>query len=704
MRAFLSSETHSSREQPINGPPSVSSGQFAGRYAIERELGTGATAIVYLALDAVRGENVAIKVLRSELAESTAADRFLREIRLNARLDHPRILPVLDAGEWAGQLFFVLPYMEGGTLRDRLTHEKQLPIDEAVDIARTIAEALDHAHRMGLVHRDVKPENILFAGPEPHLADFGIARALQRAMDETSTSIGIVRGTPAYMSPEQASGERDYDGRSDVFSLGCVLYEMLAGVPAFIGPSPEAVMAQRFAHPPRELRVYRSLVPPALDAIIRKTLAPLPADRFRNAGELVQALRTVPLDGDSPITIATRTDQPHQPRRADRQVAVGAIVAAALTAVLVFATRVGDERREPILTQAVDTTQLVVLPLEVEGESGARTLDDDLLHEALSRWRGIALIDPFQVADVTRRHGPIRSSEDGASVAASLGAGRFIRGRISRRGASSVAYAALYDVVGTRQLHQVTEHVPADLGGASAAYARLVDVLLLRGARTDTVPSTSAGGHSLPAVQALTRAQLALDEWDLGTADSSFQAAVRFDPSYARANLWLAQVRAWRGLPITSWSAMADRAVAASTELSDRDRELANALALLAGRRFQEACRLYDGLRQRNDRDFAAWFGLGQCRTMDKVVVPDRSSPSGWRFRSSYHQAIAAYTKAFEILPSVHRGYERAAFERLRVLLLVSTSLVTGYGSVDSARFHARPALLGDTLALVPYP
>jgi serine/threonine-protein kinase len=688
----------------MNGPPSVSSGQFAGRYAIERELGSGATAIVYLALDTVRGEYVAIKVLRPELGESTAVDRFLREIRLNTRLHHPRILPVLDAGEWGGQLFFVLPFMPDGTLRERLTREKQLPIDEAIEITCVVAEALDHAHQCGLVHRDVKPENILFADGAPHLADFGIARALLKAMDETSTSIGIVRGTPAYMSPEQASGERDYDGRSDIFSLGCVLYEMLAGVPAFIGPSPEAVLAQRFAHPPRDVRVYRSLVSPALEAVVTRALAPVPADRYRTAGELAQALRAAQAEGESRVTIGVRTGTSSTAGRRDRLVAALAIAAASITAVLVFATRAGDDTRARLPSVPLDTTQLVVLPLEVEGASGARTLDDDLLHEALARWRGLSVIDPFQVADVSRRHGAIRSNDDAAIVAASLGAGRFIRGRIARRGSSSLAYAALYDVAGTRQLHQVTQHVPSELAGAAAAFSRLVDNLLLRGARGDTVPSASAAGHSLPAVQALTRAQLALDEWDLATADSSFEAAVRFDPAYARANLWLAQVRAWTDLRAATWSALAERAVAGSDELSSRERELASGLLLLASGRYEEACRLYDRLRQRNSRDFAAWFGLGQCRTMDKIVVADRSSPSGWRFRSSYHQAIAAYTTAFEILPSVHRGYERAAFERLRLLLRVSTDLVTGYGQQDSALFQARPAVLGDTLALIPYP
>jgi tetratricopeptide (TPR) repeat protein/tRNA A-37 threonylcarbamoyl transferase component Bud32 len=270
--------------------PNALVGNLAERYAIECEIGRGATAIVYRARDRVEGRAVAIKLLRAEISQVTAVRHFLREIRNHSGLHHPNIVPVLEAGDHDGQLFLVLPFMEGGTLRERLQREPQLPIVDAVAIARTIAMALEHAHQHGLIHRDVKPENILFTAGEPCLADFGIARALERALGDTSTSAGIVRGTLAYMSPEQASAERSYDGRSDVYSLGCVLYEMLAGVPAFIGPTPEAVLAQRFAHPPRELRVYRPTVSPAVEAVVSKALQFAPADRFRTAQEMAEAL------------------------------------------------------------------------------------------------------------------------------------------------------------------------------------------------------------------------------------------------------------------------------------------------------------------------------------------------------------------------------------------------------------------------------
>jgi serine/threonine-protein kinase len=315
----------------VRTSPDVLTGQFARRYVIEHEIGRGATATVYRARDTERGQLVAIKILRRELGETSAARLFLREMRSTAALQHPHIVGVIDEGEYDDRLYIVLPYLDGGTLRDQLNREKQLAIPDAVSITATIADALDHAHQHGLIHRDVKPENILFTGGQPCLADFGIARAFEKALGDTSTTSGIVRGTPAYMSPEQASGDRDLDGRSDLFSLGCVLYEMLAGVPAFVGATIGSVIAQRFVHAPRDVRVFRSTVSPALSAVIAKSLALERADRFRTAGDMARALREASTDSES-----FAGPQPHHGRRGWRGqrtrrvlLAVTALVAAA---------------------------------------------------------------------------------------------------------------------------------------------------------------------------------------------------------------------------------------------------------------------------------------------------------------------------------------------------------------------------------------
>src|SRR3989440_703775 len=264
---------------------------LADRYAIERELGRGGMATVYLAQDLKHRRPVAIKVLAPELAAALGRERFLREIETAARLTHPHILPLHDSGEADGFLYYVMPYVEGESLRDRLNREGQLPIADAVAITCNVANALSYAHSRDVVHRDVKPENILLSNGEAVVADFGIAGAIDAAGGGKLTRTGIVLGTPAYMSPEQGAGERALDGRSDVYSLGCVLYEMLAGEPPFTGPTGQAVIAKRFTDPVPSIRRLRETVPVPMDQAIAKALARAPADRFATPHEFAEALR-----------------------------------------------------------------------------------------------------------------------------------------------------------------------------------------------------------------------------------------------------------------------------------------------------------------------------------------------------------------------------------------------------------------------------
>jgi serine/threonine-protein kinase len=259
------------------------------RYRIERELGAGGMATVYLAHDVRHDRDVAVKVLRPDVAQSLGCDRFLREIKLAARLSHPHILPLFDSGEADGQLYYVMPNVEGQSLRDRLDAEGQLPIAEAVRIGCEIAAALDHAHRHGIVHRDIKPENVLLQGGHVLVADFGIGKALSETSDQ-GTQAGVSVGTPAYMSPEQAVGEA-VDGRSDLYSLGCVLYEMLVGEPPFTGPNAQAVIAKRFVQTAADVSALRQGVPRPIARAIQRVLARTPIDRHETAAELVAALR-----------------------------------------------------------------------------------------------------------------------------------------------------------------------------------------------------------------------------------------------------------------------------------------------------------------------------------------------------------------------------------------------------------------------------
>jgi eukaryotic-like serine/threonine-protein kinase len=270
-------------------------------YRLERELGHGGMATVYVAHDLRHDRPVALKVLRSELSASLGVERFQREIRLAGGLQHPNILTVLDSGGNEGVLWYTMPLVEGESLRARLQREHQLPLDEAVRLTCEVADALDCAHRHGVLHRDIKPENILLSGSSPHdrrtmgdhalVADFGVARSIEGAAGATLTDTGLILGTPAYMSPEQASGERGLDVRTDVYALGCVLYEMLAGEPPFTGPTAQAIAAKRLTSPVPTVRLVRDTVPAGVEAVLMRALARVPADRFATAAEFAEALR-----------------------------------------------------------------------------------------------------------------------------------------------------------------------------------------------------------------------------------------------------------------------------------------------------------------------------------------------------------------------------------------------------------------------------
>ena len=276
----------------------------ANRYRIERELGAGGMATVYLARDVRHNRKVALKVLDPELGAVLGVERFLSEIQVTANLQHPNLLPLFDSGSIGGHpdagggpalLYYVMPFVEGETLRAMIQREKQLAVDDAVRIASAIASALDSAHRRGVIHRDLKPENILMQDGQPMVADFGIALAVSRAGGTRITQTGLSLGTPQYMSPEQAMGDREVDGRTDIYSLGAVLYEMLVGEPPHDGKTSQAIIARILTEAPRSTRLVRETVPPHVDAAILRALSKLPADRFRSAQEFADVLsgRTV---------------------------------------------------------------------------------------------------------------------------------------------------------------------------------------------------------------------------------------------------------------------------------------------------------------------------------------------------------------------------------------------------------------------------
>jgi DNA-binding SARP family transcriptional activator/tetratricopeptide (TPR) repeat protein len=297
---------------------------IAGRYTIQRELGAGGMATVYLAADHKHQRKVAVKVLRPELAAVLGAERFLNEIKVTANLQHPHILPLHDSGAAAGFLYYVMPFVAGHSLREKLTRETHLGVEEAVQIAEGVATALDYAHRQGVIHRDIKPENILLHEGQALVADFGIALAVTTAGGTRLTGTGLSPGTPAYMSPEQAVGEPAVDARSDVYALGCVVYEMLAGEPPFTGPTAQAVLARQALDPVSNLRTIRTTVPEGVVQAVERALAKVPADRFATAAEFGAAL-TTPVAG--PVRV-----RPAVPPRRTRRLAVLTMIAAAVLA------------------------------------------------------------------------------------------------------------------------------------------------------------------------------------------------------------------------------------------------------------------------------------------------------------------------------------------------------------------------------------
>ncbi|HEV7704815.1 MAG TPA: protein kinase [Gemmatimonadaceae bacterium] len=315
----------------MSDTPDISTA-LSDRYVIEREIGSGGMAVVYLARDKKLDREVALKVLRPELGAVLGSERFLTEIKISARLDHPHILTLIDSGEADGLLYYVLPYVRGESLRAKLDRERQLGLEEALTITKQVASALDYAHRQGLVHRDIKPENILIQEGEAMLTDFGIALAVKEAGGNRLTQTGLSLGTPQYMSPEQATGDRGIDARSDVYSLASVLYEMLAGEPPVTGASAQSMIAKLMTEKPTHLRVLRDTVPIAIDEAVAKALAKTPADRFASAGEFSRALD---------VKAVTETGPSAKPVAKSKRMAIigGVIVLAAIVAGGAYAMR-----------------------------------------------------------------------------------------------------------------------------------------------------------------------------------------------------------------------------------------------------------------------------------------------------------------------------------------------------------------------------
>jgi serine/threonine-protein kinase len=561
---------------------------LADRYRIGEELGRGGMATVYLAEDLRHQRQVALKMLRPELVQAgRETTRFLREIRIAAQLSHPSILPLHESGEVDGNLWFVMPYVRGESLRARLQREQRLPTEQAVRIGIAVARALDYAHRQNVVHRDIKPENILLHEGQAVVADFGIARAITEAASDNVTERGLAMGTPAYMSPEQIGAERDLDGRSDIYALGCVLYEMLAGAPPFAGPSRRPVIHRHLADPVTPLRDTRPTVPPSVERAVLRALAKNPEERFATAAELAQAL-AAPV---SPLAIAPPGQR-----------------------------------------------SLAVLPfVNASAEPDTEYLSDGITEELIN---ALANIGRLQVAPRTAVFPFKGSAESGQVIGGRLGVESVLDGTVRRAGGRLRITVQLTDVSDGRLVW--SERFDRELGDIFALEEELARtiVAVLRIRFLGELPDPVAKRYT-DDVDAYNLYLMGRFAWNKrtpeGTAEAiqHFEAAIARDPDYALAYTGLSDSYAlevdYRGAPVTEGLRRAKeealRALALDESLAEAHTSLAWVTFIhdwdweAAGRQFARAIELNP--RYATARQWHAWYLMAMGRT-DEAISESR--------------------------------------------------------------------------------
>ena len=519
------------------------------RYFIERELGRGGMAYVFLARDRRYERQVAIKVLDPDIATAVGAERFLREIRITAQLQHPHIVPLLDSGEASNLLYAVMPFVEGESLRDRLMAQARLSTTEAVTIAWEVADALDYAHRRGVVHRDIKPENILVSNGHALVADFGIARAVGLAGGATLTGVGFPIGTAAYMSPEQATAASPVDGRSDIYSLGCVLYEMIAGRMAFTGPSLKSVLTQQLTVDPPLVHISRPDVPPVIIAIVRRCMMKQPEDRYQSAGELAEDLR-----GTLAELPRLSTPVPREPSPAPEEgggdgllTAVGRwIVPAALLAIVLLAVMFTYRRRgggaTPSDAAGPYNASVAILPFDnIGGTEADEYFSEGITDEIISQ---LAQVESLKVISRTSVLALKNSPLTLPQIADTLGVRHIVEGSVRRQGSRVRVTAELIEAASDAHLWSGTfEGDLADSFRVQEEIARRVSGELLSNLRGVRRMAPSAMPAKSAAFDALLLARHRLERRSpeaLAGATEAYRRAIEADSGYAPAYAGLA--------------------------------------------------------------------------------------------------------------------------------------------------------------------
>jgi len=504
---------------------------LADRYAVEREVGRGGMATVYAARDLKHARLVAIKVLRSDIAASLGADRFLREIQLAAQLQHPHILPLHDSGEAGGLLYYVMPFVEGESLRDRLVREKQLPLDEALRITREVADAIDYAHRRGVIHRDIKPENILLSsahdghGGHALVADFGIARAVTSSGGDTLTQAGIAVGTPAYMSPEQASADPSVDGRTDVYSLGCVLYEMLAGHAPFLGATAHEVLARHLHDPVPPIRTVRPDLDPTVESAVSIALAKSPADRYATASAFGRALGHV---GAPPVIKA---------RGSLLMVGIGIAAVVAVAYLVFWRGNVSTPRSD---AEAGAVTSIAVLPFDnIGGDPRNEPFSDGVAEDITTELRKVSRLNVKARTSAFSFKGRNLTAQE---IGSRLGAGYVLAGSVQLTGNRRRVHAQLIDVSSGNELWSDKYDSDAGAGDIFAVQDSMTRAIVT----SLRIPLSTSESASLEKRATMNREAHDLylqgryffekrDSASLARARDFFERAIALDPIYARA-------------------------------------------------------------------------------------------------------------------------------------------------------------------------
>jgi serine/threonine-protein kinase len=662
---------------------------LADRYRFERPLGSGGAATVYLAQDLKHSRQVAIKVLRPELAAAVGPERFLKEIEIVGRLQHPHILTLIDSGEADGLLYYVMPYVEGESLRQRLTRERHLPVDESNRLAREVADALAYAHGEGVIHRDIKPENIMLSGGHAVVTDFGIARAMSEAGGERLTQTGFAAGTPAYMSPEQASAEDDVDARADVYALGCVLYEMLAGEPPFGGGSNQAIFTKHMLDPVPSVRRLRPTVPQQLDSAVSRALAKVPTDRHATARSFGAVLERA---GQEP-SAAQRTLQILATRR-------NAVLAAVLVVVLVAVAAVFFRARMAS-GPALSPNRVAVMPFSVRGSNELAYLGGgmvELLSLALDGAGEIQTVDPHALlSSIPADEGGTLGPEDAANAARRFGAGRYVLGSVVQAGGRLEVTASVYEVGGGAPLV-----ASAEADGEQAILdvtdelAREIVANLSAGTELRLSRLAATTTQSFTALKAYLDGERAYHTLDFPEAIDAFQRAIAEDSSFALAYYRLSQAAVWAATDIRLGQWAAERAMELRDRLSERERRLLEAFRALEQNDGREAERIYRSIIATYPDELQAWYWLGETLFHFNFRWGRRITESRFAFER------AAFLSPRQIEPLVHFA-QVTAIEGDRP---TADSLIGALLALEPVQFAALPMralraiLADDSLAL----